>query len=73
MENNMRDIESGTPSDTPANAHLGFRIAVAVVGLALIGLFVLLGSVAMKQSATTQALDIRESPGENDRPAPPRE
>ncbi|HNE14814.1 MAG TPA: hypothetical protein PLL39_02250 [Rhodocyclaceae bacterium] len=69
----MRDIESDTPADAPANAHLGFRIAVAVVGLALLALFAMLGSVAMKQSATTQALDARESPGEDARPAPPRE
>lgn len=59
-------------TDTP-NAHLGFRIAVGVVGLALLALFAMLGSVAMQQSATTEALGARESPGEAARPAPPRE
>lgn len=65
----MNDTESDT---TPA-AHLGFRIAVGAVGLALLALFVMLGSVTMKQSATTQALETRESPGEGVQPAPARE
>ncbi|MDP2787575.1 MAG: hypothetical protein Q8O79_05820 [Pseudomonadota bacterium] len=50
-----------TKSDVAPNAHLGFRIAVGVAGLALIALFVMLGSVAMKQSATTRALETHES------------
>jgi hypothetical protein len=53
----MNDTQSdATPNATP-NAHLGFRIAVGVVGLALLALFAMLGSVAMKQSASTQALE----------------
>lgn len=50
-----------TEPDATPHAHLGFRIAVGVVGLALLALFALLGSVAMKQSATTQTLESRES------------
>lgn len=60
-------------SNVTPNAHLGFRIAVGVVGLALLALVVMLGSVAMKQSATTHALDARESLGEDTRAAPARE
>jgi len=61
----MNDTESdanpnATPNATP-NAHLGFRIAVGVVGVALLIMFAMLGSVAMKQSATTQALEAQES------------
>lgn len=62
-----------TESDATAQTHLGFRIAVAVVGLALIALFVLLGSVAMKQSATTQGLEARQAQGEDAQSAPARE
>jgi hypothetical protein len=69
----MRDTESDTPPGAPSeaqpNAHLGFRIAVGIAGLVLIGLFVLLGIVAMKQSATSQALDAREPVREAARPA----
>lgn len=57
----MNDTESDVTSDATPNSHLGFRIAVGAVGLALLTLFVMLGSVAMKQSATTQALETRES------------
>jgi hypothetical protein len=46
---------------------------VAVVGLALLALFAMLGSVAMKQSATTQALESRESLREDGGSAPARE
>ncbi len=53
----MNDNES----DVTPNAHLGFRIAVGVVGLILFALIVMLGSVAMKQSATTASLEARES------------
>jgi len=57
----MNDTESdATPNATP-NTYLGFRIAVGVVGLALLVLFAMLGSVAMKQSATTQALEAQKS------------
>jgi hypothetical protein len=70
----MHDTESHvTPNATPNNAHLGFRIAVAAAGLALLALFIMLGSVAMKQSATAEALENRESLGEDARPAPARE
>lgn len=69
----MHDTECHvTPNATP-NAHLGFRIAVGAAGLALLALFVMLGSVAMKQSATAEALENREPPGEDARPAPARE
>lgn len=69
----MRDTKSDTPPDASPDSHLGFRIAVAVAGLVLIGLFALLGSVAMKQSATTQALDARQALGDEARSAPARE
>ena len=60
-----------TPDSTP-NAHLGFRIAVGVVGVALLIMFAMLGSVAMKQSATTQALEAQELRNEAGS-TPPRE
>jgi NAD/NADP transhydrogenase alpha subunit len=63
----MHDSE---PDAIAPTSHLGFRIAVGVVGLALIALFVMLGSVAMKQSATSQALESRESLGEDAPSAP---
>lgn len=59
-----------TQSDATPDSHLGFRIAVGVVGLALLVLVVMLGIVAMKQSATTQALDAQESFREGARFAP---
>jgi hypothetical protein len=62
----MNDEESpATPS-----SHLGFRIAVGVVGLILLAVLVLLGSVALKQSATTQALETRESLRQSSESAP---
>jgi len=60
-------------SDTPPNPHLGFRLAVGAVGLALLALVVMLGSVAMKQSATAQALEERETPSAKAPPSPARE
>lgn len=60
-----------TPDSTP-NTHLGFRIAVGVVGVALFIMFAMLGSVAMKQSATTQALEAQELRDEAGS-TPPRE
>jgi len=62
-----------TESDATPHSYLGFRIAVGVVGLALLALFVMLGSVAMKQSATNQALETHESQPENVQSTPPRE
>lgn len=59
----MNDTESSSAS------HLGFRLAVGLVGLALIALFIILGSAAMKQAATTEALTTQESRGEAARPA----
>lgn len=47
--------------DTSNNRHLGIRLAVGVVGLALLALFVMLGQVAMKQSVTNQSLENRET------------
>ena len=49
-----------TPESTP-NRHLGFRIAVGVVGLVLITLFIVLGQVASNQSDTRQALETHDS------------
>ncbi|MBM4180270.1 MAG: hypothetical protein FJ209_01775 [Betaproteobacteria bacterium] len=69
----MNDTESDPPSAATGKIHLGIRIAVGVVGLALLALFVLLGSVTMKQSATTQALEARQPLNEEARPAPGRE
>lgn len=69
----MNDTRSDdTPAATP-NAHLGFRIAVGVAGVALLIMFAMLGSVAMKQSATTQALETRESLREEAGSTPPGE
>ena len=61
-----------TPDSTP-NTHLGFRIAVGVVGVALLIMFAMLGSVAMKQSATTQALEAQETLRDEAGSTPPRE
>lgn len=64
---------SDTEPDTPRQTHLGFRIAVGAVGLALLALVVMLGSVALKQSDTSNALATQESLREQARPAPVRE
>ncbi len=69
----MNDSESDVSPNATPNAHLGFRIAVGVVGLVLLVLFAMLGSVAMKQSATTQALETQESLREEAGSTPPRE
>lgn len=69
----MNDTESDASTNTSPNAHLGFRIAVGVVGLALLIMFAMLGSVAMKQSATTEVLESRESLREDGGSAPARE
>ena len=50
-----------TDSNATSGSHLGFRIALSAVGLALLAMFVMLGSVAMKQSSTQQALETREA------------
>ena len=60
-----------SPSEAASNRHLGFRIAVGVAGLALLALVIVLGRVAGKQSATTQALESYESLQEAPRPATP--
>jgi hypothetical protein len=68
----MNDTEAdANPNAT--NTHLGFRIAVGVVGVALLIMFAMLGSVAMKQSATSQALEAEESLREEAGSAPARE
>ncbi len=56
-----------------AARHLGMRIAVGVVGLALIALFVLLGSVALRQSDTTRTLETRAPLREGVQTTPVRE
>ncbi|MDP1902879.1 MAG: hypothetical protein Q8M09_01295 [Pseudomonadota bacterium] len=53
----MSDTPTQTPTSTSTSLHLGIRVAVGVVGLALLALFVMLGQVAMKQSATNQSLE----------------
>lgn len=68
----MKDTEVDTTADATPRSYLGFRIAVGVVGLALLALFVMLGSVAMKQSATAQALENRETLSEEAPPSPAR-
>ena len=60
-------------SDLNPNTYLGFRLAVGVIGLALIALFVMLGSVANKQSATAEALATQESLSEGTQSPPARE
>ena len=62
-----------TESDITPKTYLGFRLAVGVVGIALIALFVTLGSVAKKQSATTEALATQESLREGTQSPPARE
>ncbi|MDP2432062.1 MAG: hypothetical protein Q8O33_08525 [Pseudomonadota bacterium] len=62
-----------TPPASPPNRHLGIRIAVGFVGLLLLALFVMLGQVAMKQSATNQALETHENLREDAAPAAVRE
>jgi hypothetical protein len=57
----MTDTDSSTPSHATSGSHLGFRLAVGAVGVLLLALFVLLGSVAMKQSATQKSLETREA------------
>jgi len=57
----MTDSDPNAPPNASSGSHLGFRIAVGVVGLALLAMFVLLGMVAMKQSSTQQALETRET------------
>ncbi len=69
----MNDAETDSNRDASAKTHLGFRLAVGAVGLALLALFVMLGSVTMKQSATTQALESQGSPREEAQSAPARE
>ena len=54
----MQEPESETSSGADTGLRiLGFRIAVGLVGLVLLILSFMLGSVAMKQSATNQALE----------------
>lgn len=64
-------MNPNTPN-TPESSnhhHLGIRLAVGAVGLLLLALFVLLGQVAMKQSATHQALETHETLKEEGGPA----
>ncbi len=64
----MQEPESETSSGSdPGLRVLGFRIAVGVVGLILLIMSFMLGSVAMKQSATNQSLEdnaATEAPAE---------
>jgi hypothetical protein len=54
----MQEPESEISSGADASMRiLGFRIAVGLVGLVLLIMSFMLGSVAMKQSATNQALE----------------
>ncbi len=69
----MNDSETDAAANATAKSHLGFRLAVGAVGLALLALFVLLGSVTMKHSATSQALESQGSPREEAQSAPARE
>jgi hypothetical protein len=64
---------SDTESVTRPHTHLVFRIAVGAAGLALLALVVMLGSVALKQSATTEALATGEALRDEARPAPARD
>ncbi len=57
----MNDNET----EATPNTLLGFRIAVGAVGLLILIVFILLGSVALKQSATTQALEDRKPMSES--------
>lgn len=67
----MPDTDANTTS--APSSHLGFRIAVGAVGLVLLSLFIMLGSVAMKQSATQKSLETREANQESAPSAPVRE
>jgi hypothetical protein len=73
MNDTESEATSGATSGATSNAHLGFRIAMGAVVLALLALIVMLGSVAMKQSATTAALETQESLREDAQSAPARE
>jgi hypothetical protein len=64
----MNDL---TPEAAP-DRHLGFRIAVGVVGLVLTALFIMLGKVASKQSDTLQTLETHESLQAAPAPAQPK-
>jgi NAD/NADP transhydrogenase alpha subunit len=57
----MNDAPSEVTSAAGSKSYLGFRIAVGLVGLALLALFVMLGSVVLKQSATSEALATQEA------------
>jgi flagellar biosynthesis/type III secretory pathway M-ring protein FliF/YscJ len=61
-------MKTDTP-DTSTNRHLGIRLAVGFVGLLLLALLIMLGQVAMKQSATNQALETYETQREDAGPA----
>lgn len=61
-------MKPDTP-DSSTNRHLGIRLTVGVVGLLLLALFVMLGQVAMKQSATNEALESYEALREDAAPA----
>jgi len=68
-------MDDSTPEATPESRpdrHLVFRLAVGVAGLVLIALFIVLGRVASKQSATTQALETHESLQAAPAPAQPK-
>ncbi len=52
---------SPTPPGSSKTRHLGVRLAVGFVGLLLLALIVMLGQVALKQSATHQALETQET------------
>lgn len=63
-------MNDATPEATP-NRYLGIRLAVGLVGLALVALFIMLGRVASKQADTAQALESHESTRTLDKPASP--
>ena len=69
----MTEPDSNTAPDATPSSHLGFRIAVGVAGLALLAMFIMLGSVAMKQSATQQSLEARGSLQDSTPSEPARE
>jgi len=69
----MSNSEYDPPANTSSNSHLGFRLAVGLVGLLLLVMVVMLGRVSMQQSATAEALETRDNIRSEAQSGPARE
>ena len=65
MDNQTND--DITPQSPPAS-QLGMRIGIGLLGLVILGMFVLLGQAALKQADTTRALQTYESRQQVEKP-----